>query len=329
MKRFLKVIGVVLFIVVLFLGGLISYVKFALPNIEAPAMTLESTPDKIERGKYLANHVMVCMDCHSTRDFSLFSGPPVASSWGAGGERFGHQIGMPGEIYSSNITPTKLSAYTDGELYRAITSGVAKDGRAMFNIMPYGAYGKADKRDIEAVMAYIRSLQPVNNEVPARELDFPVSLLINTIPVPAEHTDRPDKSDVVAYGGYMTTIAGCIECHTPMSSPGQIDLDRAYSGGFEFPFADGSVVRSMNITPHASGLGTWTKEMFIAKFKGYDPNTYTPSNVGKGEFNSYMPWTMYAGMTDDDLGAIYEYLRTIEPMDNTIERFTSVNDKTL
>lgn len=329
MKRVLKVIGIILVLVVVAVGGLIGYVKFALPSIDAPEMTIESTPEKIERGKYLANNVMVCMDCHSKRDFSVFSGPPVAATWGAGGERFGHNIGMPGEIYSSNITPAGIADYTDGELYRAITSGVAKDGRAMFNIMPYGAYGKADKRDIEAVMCYIRSLQPVEGTLPKRELDFPVSLLINTVPVAADHMTRPDKNDVVAYGGYMVTIAGCIECHTPMSAPGQLDLTKAYSGGFEFPFEDGSVVRSMNITPHETGLGNWSKEMFIAKFKAYDTETYTPTPVAAGEFNSYMPWTMYAGMSEEDLGAIYEYLRTIQPMENTVERFTPAGEKTM
>lgn len=322
MKRILKVIGIALVVVLLAVGGLVGYVKYALPNIDSPDMTIESTPEKIDRGKYLANNVMVCMDCHSKRDFSVFSGPPVAATWGAGGERFGHNIGMPGEIYSPNITPANLASYSDGELYRAITCGVAKDGRAMFNIMPYAAYGKADKRDIEAVMCYIRSLQPINNDVPGRELDFPVSLLINTIPSEASHMSRPDKSDVVAYGGYMTTIAGCVGCHTPMSAPGQLDMTKAFGGGFEFPFEDGSIVRSMNITPHATGLGSWSKEMFIAKFKAYDTQTYRPTPVAAGEFNTYMPWTMYAGMTEDDLGAIYEYLRTVKPLDNTVERFT-------
>lgn len=329
MKRVFKVIGIALLLVVFAIATLVAYVEMALPSIDAPEMTIESTPEKIERGKYLANNVMVCMDCHSKRDFSVFSGPPVAATFGAGGERFGHNIGMPGEIYSPNITPANLADYTDGELYRAITSGVAKDGRALFNIMPYGAYGKADKRDIEAVMCYIRSLQPIENIVPQRELDFPVNLLINTVPAAPEHTSRPDKADLLAYGQYMVTIAGCIECHTPMSGPGKLDMSKAFAGGFEFPFEDGSVVRSVNITPHLTGLGGWTKEMFIAKFKAYDPQTYKPAPVAAGEFNTVMPWTMYAGMTEEDLGAIYEYLRTIEPMENTVERFTAASDKNM
>jgi mono/diheme cytochrome c family protein len=327
MKGFVKIIGILFLLIVVSVGGWVTYVKLALPNIEAIELTVEITPEKVARGKYLATNVMVCMDCHSQRDFSKFSGPPIEASWGGGGEKFGHEIGMPGEVFSSNITPSKLSEYTDGELYRAITSGVAKDGRAMFNIMPYGAYGRADKKDIEAVIAYIRSIQPVENDVPVRSLDFPVNILINTVPVVAKHEVTPDKSNTVEYGRYMVMISGCVECHTPMSSPGKLDMDFAFSGGFEFAFPDGSIVRSMNITPHATGLGAWTKEMFINKFKGYNLETYAPTDVAAGEFNTVMPWTMYAGMSEEDLSAIYEYLRTVTPMNKTVERFTGPPEK--
>lgn len=329
MKRFFKIIGIVLIVFVLAIGSLVAYVKIALPNIEAPDLVVEITPEKVARGEYLATHVMICMDCHSKRDFSKFAGPPVAASWGGGGDKFGHEIGIPAEIVIPNITPAKLSNWTDGELYRAITSGVAKDGRAMFNIMPYEAYGKADKKDIEAVIAYIRSIQPIVNEWPARTLDFPVNILVNTIPAPANHRPIPDKSNVVEYGGYMVTIAGCVECHTPMSSPGKLDMDKAFGGGFEFPFPDGSIVRSMNITSHATGISAWTKEMFISKFKGYSPETYTPGDVAQGDFNTVMPWIMYSGMNEEDLGAMYEYLRTVKPLESTIERFSGPGEKQL
>lgn len=329
MKRILKFVGILLLLLILSVGGLAAYVKLALPNIEAPDLVVEVTPEKVERGKYLATHVMACMDCHSKRDFSKFSGPPVADSWGSGGDKFGHEMGLPGEIFIPNITPSKLADWTDGELYRAITSGVAKDGRALFNIMPYQAYGMADKRDIEAVIAYIRSIQPVDNEVAPRILDFPVNLLVNTIPVPADHKPIPDKSNTIEYGRYLTTVAGCVDCHTPMSSPGKLDITRAFAGGFEFQFPDGSVVRSVNITPHATGLGAWSKDMFVNKFKGYNLETFTPANVAPGEFNTVMPWTMYAGMTEEDLGAIFEYLRTLKPLENTVERFSGPGEKTM
>lgn len=330
MKRFFKIIGIIVLLLVVAVGGLVGYVKMALPNIAVPEMAVQSSPELIERGRYLANNVMVCIDCHSTRDFSLFSGPLVPGTIGVGGERFGHDMGLPGEIYSVNITPVYTAGLSDGELYRAITSGVSADGHAMFNIMPYLAYGQADIKDIEAVIAYIRSLEPVKTEaLPERELDFPVNILVNTMPAKPNHQTTPDKSNVVEYGRYMTTIAACAECHTPMSSPGKLDMKMAFGGGFEFNMPDGSVIRSMNITPHATGIGGWTKEMFITKFKGYDLSTYTPPAVAPGDFQTIMPWTMYAGMTEEDLGAIYEYLRTVPPLDNTVERFSSPSERGL
>src|SRR5690606_41285901 len=89
MKKYLKyplyIVMALLVVLVIFLG----YITFALPNVgEAPEMNVEITPDKVERGKYLAYHVMMCADCHSVRDFSLFSGTPKAGSEFAGGVVF-------------------------------------------------------------------------------------------------------------------------------------------------------------------------------------------------------------------------------------------------
>src|SRR6202012_5065901 len=112
--------------------------------------------EKIERGRYLANYVTVCMDCHSTRDWSKFSGPLKEGTLGQGGELFNQKFGFPGTYYSRNITPEGISRYTDGELFRLITTGVTKEGKPMFPVMPYPYYGKMDPDDIMCVIAYIR-----------------------------------------------------------------------------------------------------------------------------------------------------------------------------
>lgn len=71
------------------------------PKVDpADSLTIDYTPDRIERGAYLANHVTVCMDCHSVRDFSEFSGPPAPGTLGAGGDRFDHGMGLPGVFYA-------------------------------------------------------------------------------------------------------------------------------------------------------------------------------------------------------------------------------------
>src|SRR5690349_4708669 len=109
MKKALKVIGVVLGAIVILLCGVLIYVVSAFPNVgEAPELKVEPTAERIERGRYLANAVSVCMDCHSTRDWSKFSGPVIPGTMGKGGERFDHSVGFPGVFYSRNITPSGI-----------------------------------------------------------------------------------------------------------------------------------------------------------------------------------------------------------------------------
>jgi hypothetical protein len=324
MKKALKIIGIVLLAIVVVVGALITYVKIALPNVgEAAELKVEATPERIERGRYLATSVTICMDCHSTRDWSKFSGPLTPGTHGKGGERFDQTVGFPGIYFSKNITPTGISRYTDGELYRVITTGVNKEGNAMFPVMPYPYYGKMDDEDIYSIIAYIRTLAPIESEVPTSTSDFPMSVIINTIPKKGTPVKRPDPSDTVAYGGYLVNASGCVECHTQVDK-GQIIPELAFSGGREFPFADGSVVRSANLTPHKTGLANWTKDAFVKRFKMYADSSYVAPSVAKGEFNTYMPWTMYAHMTEQDLSAIYTYLRTLPPVENSVVKFTPV-----
>lgn len=136
-------------------------------------MQIERTPERLERGKYLAWHVFQCMECHSRRDFSLFAAPPIAGTEGAGG----------------------------------------------------------------------------------------------------------------------------------------------------------AVLNSSNITPHETGIKSWTKEIFVAKFKQYQDSSYVPAPVEMGkDFQTIMPWMTYSGMTEEDLGAIFTYLQSLDPVDNAVEKFVVLNE---
>lgn len=321
--KILKFAGIAIVALFLIISALLAYVKFALPNVgAAPDLKVEITPEKVERGRYLANHVMVCMDCHGTRDWSKFSGPMIEENAGGGGEVFNQQFGFPGSFIAKNITPFNLKNWTDGEIFRAITCGVNKDGKAFFPVMPYKYYAQADAEDIEAVIAYIRTLPEIESTHPESVADFPFNFILNTIPEKANLQKRPNPSDVKAYGKYMTTASGCMECHTKQEK-GKV-VGEFFAGGFEFNFGNGTMLRSPNITPHETGIGAWTKEQFIQRFKMYDnPELVLPDvNMEKGDFQTVMPWTMYAGMTEEDLGAIYEYLKTVKPVNNSVERFT-------
>lgn len=326
MKTVLKIIGVLLLVVVLLVVGLITYVTQALPDIEVQtALKIELTPERIARGEYLANYVCVCTDCHSTRDWNTFSGPLVPGTLGKGGERFDETMNFPGTFFSKNITPFNLKNWSDGEIYRAIASGVSKDGHPFFPVMPYPAYGRLDTEDVHSIIAYLRTLPEQQNTPEQSKAIFPVSIILHTIPAEAAPEKRPDPGDVLAYGKYLTNAAACVECHTETVKGEKVG--EPFAGGFAFRMPTGSINRSANITPSTrGGIGAWSKEQFIARFKFYSDSSYVPAVIDweKHDFQTVMPWMMYSKMTDQDLGAIYDYLRTVKPVDAVVERWTPV-----
>lgn len=324
MKKAGKIVLIILAVIVVAMTGLIGYVKTALPGAnvaDAADIKIEYTTARIERGKYLANNVAMCIDCHSTRDFTTFSGPVVPGTEGMGGEKFSKELGFPGDFYAPNITPAGIGNWTDGELLRAITTGVSKDGDALFPVMPYPNMGQLDQEDIYSIIAYIRTLKPIENTVPESEPIFPVSILINTMPREASFTTRPSKEELIPYGKYLFTAASCSDCHTPMEKGVPIEGNYA-AGGFEFNLPGGTVLRSANITPDKqTGIGSWSEIMFVSRFKMYSDSTYTPYKVEPKEFQTMMPWPAYTKMDEQDLKAIYAYLQSIPAVNNKVVKF--------
>jgi len=312
-KRWARIIPGIIIAVAVIIACVIFYIVLFLPDIPVREIRVASTPERVERGRYLANHVMVCIDCHSTRDWTKFSGPVIPGSEGKGGEIFNEKEGFPGQYLSQNITPFMLKDWTDGEIYRAITSGISRDGHPMFPIMPYPAYGTLDTEDIYSVIAYIRGLPSIEYKPSRSSPSFPMNVILHLIPSKAKPQAKPPLSDTIRYGEYMVRSSGCIECHTP-AEHGQIVKSQAFSGGREFRMADGSLLVSANITPDTgTGIGKWTKEAFIFRFKSYSPGTFSPPVLQTGEMQTIMPWTMYAGMDTTDLTAIYRYLHSLAP----------------
>lgn len=293
--------------------GLLSglYIYNFKPNIgSSPDLQIERSKSRIERGRYLANNVTVCIDCHSQRDWTRFSGPIHPATDGGGGEVFGKDQGFPGTIYASNLTPYAMESWSDGDLYRAITAGVSKDGGALFPVMGYHRFGKMDKEDIYSIIAYIRTLSPLIKDVPSTDLDFPVNILNNLSPQLTLHEIIPSKTDKVKYGAYLVNAAGCVDCHSQQNK-GKIVAGSEFAGGMEFVQPVG-VIRSSNITPHnENGIGNWSESFFVRKFKIYTDSNFTIPIIPKDKLNSPMPWSMYAGMTEQDLQAIFAYLKSL------------------
>ena len=324
MKKIGQIFLYLILAIIILVFGAATYVSIFLPNVgKAENITIEKTAARVERGRYLATSVMVCVDCHSQRDWTKYAGPLTPGTEGKGGERFDQRYGFPGVFYSKNITPEGLSNWTDGEIFRTITTGVDKNGKPLFPIMPYHYYGQLDKEDIYAIIAYIRTLKPVVNPVPAAKPDFPFNIIENTIPTKASMQTRPSESDSLAYGKYITTAAACVECHTK-DNKGQIISGLEFSGGREFLMPAG-VIRSSNITPHEDGLKNWTAEQFVKRFKLYQDSAFVSPVIAKKDFNTLMPWMMYSKMEEKDLRAIFTYLKSLKPIANKIEKFTPIN----
>lgn len=328
MRILLKVIASAAGVLATVAAAALVYIYGVLPRQRPPPdFNVQVTPALLERGAYLVNHVLLCNDCHSERDWTLYSGP-AKPPLGAGrpcldkdskavGINFG-MGGFPGRLCIRNITPdveTGIGGWSDGEIARAIREGVSRDGEALFPIMPWFMYTQMGDEDVAAVIAYLRAQPAVHSFRPDRKLDFPLNIVFRFYPRPLDGpVQAPPRSDTVAYGRYLSRIARCEFCHTVRASRGQLEpaQDRLMSGGV--PFVMGTRTQySMNLTPHETGLGNWTKEMFIARFR----LTPVPFPVTEEE-NSEMDWAAFSGMNDEDLSAIWDYLQTLPPLETRL-----------
>jgi hypothetical protein len=187
-------------------------------------------------------------------------------------------------------------------------------------MMPYPMFAQMDKEDLYSIIAYIKTLPAIKNKVQEKNLKFPVSLIFRTIPADANNFGkRPDGTDKVKLGEYYG--AACKFCHS-QSDKGNIIPGKEFAGGVEFQMPDGSVVRSANITPDKeTGIGNMTKDIFIAKFKAcLNESNLDPKSRG---YNTPMAWNFIAKTaSDDDLGAIYDYLMVQKSINNKVEKVT-------
>jgi mono/diheme cytochrome c family protein len=299
----------------------VGYLDLNYPAVQPPDdITVRTTPEMVARGEYLSKHVSGCVVCHADHDAAQYANPVIPGTEGRGGENFGQEGTAVRVLYSHNITPAGIGTWTDGEVIRAFTEGVSRDGTPLFPIMPYLRYARLSADDVHAIVAYLRTLKPVEYTPPPRELGMPLPLVVRTIPTAAQFRPIPPKTDRIAHGEYMTNAAACADCHTSQESgrpiPGQ-----DFAGGFEFPLRGGGVVRSANITPDANtGIGSWTEEQFIDKFKAFDGATPRTLTAAEQRENTSMPWYEYAGMTREDLGTIYAYLRSLKPIVNRVQK---------
>jgi mono/diheme cytochrome c family protein len=136
----------------------------ALAALCPPFVAVSEAQSEIERGKYLAT-LGSCTDCHTP---GYFFGKPDMTKY-LGGSEVGFEIPDLGVFHGPNLTPDKetgLGTWTDEQVIVAIQQGIRPDGRVLAPIMPWRAFAHLSKPDVEAIVAYLRTVPPVKNEVP-------------------------------------------------------------------------------------------------------------------------------------------------------------------
>lgn len=324
MKTFFKVIGIAVLTIVALAAIGVSWLALRKPaQRPASAERIEATPERVARGAYLVNHVADCLGCHS--EHTLAYGFPIKPGReGAGGIVWDEKMGFPGRLAAANLTPdpeTGLGKWSDGEILRAMREGVDRNGDALFPIMPYAHLRNLSDDDAKAIVAYLRTLRPIRYEKPKKQLNVPLNFIEKFIPQPLEgRVTAPDPNDSVAYGRYLTRIGGCYECHTPHDNKGPIEA-QAFSGGWEMIGPWGRNVTA-NLTPHPDTfVGRATKAEFIGRFRAFANFTAANAPAAPKGRNTVMPWIELSGMTDHDLGAIYDYLKTVTPVAKKVNTF--------
>jgi mono/diheme cytochrome c family protein len=256
--------------------------------VAGASLAVPADPASVERGRHLAVALAKCADCHGDD---------------MGGQPF-FDDGAMGRVAASNLTTGTggvLGRYSDAQLEAAIRAGVAHDGRPLI-YMPSQEYQHLSDADVGALIAYLRSLPPVDREHAAPRVG-PVAraLLVtgkmNLLPAETiERTARPGETPAegvtLEYGAYLVRFGGCVSCHQPDLAGG------VAAGPGEVP---------PNITP--AGIGAWTEEdWFRAMRTGRRPDGTQISDA--------MPWRAMARMTDDELRAMWMYLRSVPAVES-------------
>lgn len=269
----------------------------------------ERTPQRLARGKYLANGIGECFACHGPYEVNAPGWPPVRGKEGSGLDNFSAET--PG-VVAANLTPdreTGIGNWTDDMLARAIREGVGHDGRLLHpTIMPYEFYRSMSDEDLASIIVYLRSIPPIRNALPPPkapdDIVAPYAIPIYA-PVP-----QPDLSTPVKRGAYLVQLGACQWCHTLR------DANRKPLPGLEFAGGDlitepDFQVTSANLTPDPSGISYYGEAMFLKVMR--------TGKVGAREIRPIMPWWFFGQMTDDDLKAIFAFLRTVKPVQHRVD----------
>jgi mono/diheme cytochrome c family protein len=276
--------------------------RHVVPHIEVRATT---DPGVVARGQYLVYGPAACAYCHRPKaDWPRLARgetPPLSG---------GHEFPLPfGAVFSSNITSdreTGIGGASDAAIAAVLRYGLRRDGHAAVPLMEFQ---NLSDEDLVAIISFLRTQPPVRYRPPSHRLTFVGRLLLGVLLKPAgpERTVQTvsPAGATIPRGRYLANDVGaCVTCHTDRQS-GELVGPR-FAGGQRMEFAGDStrVLVPPNLTPDpATGrIASWSEDVFVARFRG-----------GSSVPETIMPWGAYSRMTDDDLRAIYRYLRSLPP----------------
>ncbi len=277
---------------------MLRFVTVCLALLGAFVGSARAQSDLVKRGDYLVNGILTCGNCHTPK------GPPAAIA----GKDFSGGLSwdeVPFKVTAPNITQDKetgIGNYSDADIKKVMRTGIKANGVPVAMVMPSGFYEIMTEHDLDAVVAYLRTIKPVSNKVAD-----PIYKMPQGHPIPpggeTAYTDAA-MSDKVKKGFYLATIAHCMECHTPMGPRGREFDSKLGAGGFEFPGPWGVSV-SRNIT---SSNDQRHRPMDRRRDQARDHEGV--DRQGK-PLKPPMGFQYYATMTGDDLDAVVAYLRTV------------------
>ncbi|MDP9176441.1 MAG: cytochrome c [Gemmatimonadota bacterium] len=289
MKRLLKwvgyIIGGIVVLILVFVGVIYAITSTRIAKtyptqVEPVAVATDS--GTIERGRHLTQAVGKCMNCH---------GDNLAGKMMADDPVFAR-------LWATNLTRGKGgvgASYTDADYVRSIRYGVRSNGKPVF-FMPSEAYIHFNDSDLGAIIAYVKSVPPVDQVIPKPSIG-PIARTLSVLTefplLPARMIDRdaPRPAHVAIgvtkeYGDYLLKTGGCTSCHNPNLSGGG-----AMQG-----------VKVPNLTP--AGIGRWSEADFIKALRtGVRPDGRILSAA--------MPWPYTRYLTDDEIRAMWMYLQSL------------------
>ncbi len=315
MKTILKYLLIIIGALVVIVIAALIFVNFkGIPIYETEAIdyTVDFTPERLERGEKLVT--LLCKNCHYDPETGTLSGKEMLDSPPEFGQAFSPNITRDSEFGIGN--------WADGDILRLLRTGVRKDGQYTPPWMPKLPH--ASDEDISSIIAFLKSDDPLvvatNVEDYPSEPSLTTKLLCNVafgpLPMPEQEIVTPDGSDQIALGRYLALNLECYTCHSAdFKTINIMEPEKTigyFGGGNSLLNNEGQVIQAQNLTfDQESGIGDWSKEEFI---------TVVKTGTKDDEPALRYPMSPYLQLTDNEVGAIYEYLLTLPTISNKIER---------